>query len=57
MIDGVVILLQVRADECWNPARSGRARMAIQARRRGRFKVWLQAIAFQEPGQWDCRSV
>jgi hypothetical protein len=18
--------------------------------------VWLQAIAFQEPGQWDCRS-
>jgi hypothetical protein len=23
----------------------------------GSFKVWLQAIAFQEPGQWDCRSV
>jgi len=27
-------------------------------RRRGRFKMWLQAIAFfQEPGQWDCQSV
>jgi hypothetical protein len=56
----VVILLQVRADECWNPARSGRARWQgawpSKARRRARFKVWLQAIAFQEPGQWDCRN-
>jgi hypothetical protein len=48
MIDEMVILLQVRADECWNPARSGRARRQLawpsKARRRGR--AWeVQGVA------------
>jgi hypothetical protein len=59
----VVILLQVRADEVlepcaiWQGAPAGCMAIPRQGvEHRGRFKVWLQAIAFQEPGQWDCRS-
>jgi hypothetical protein len=59
----VVILLQVRADEVlepcaiWQGASAGCMAIPRQGvEHRGRFKVWLQAIAFQEPGQWDCRS-
>jgi len=72
MIDGTVILLQARADECWNPARSGRARRqrAWPSRqgveggsrcgcRRSHFRnrVSGTAGAFDKPGQEVQRHV
>jgi hypothetical protein len=47
MIDGTVILLQARADECWNPARSGRARRqrAWPSRQAGKASREVQGVA------------
>jgi hypothetical protein len=46
MIDGTVILLQARADECWNPARSGRAR---------RQRAWPSRQGVEGGSRCGCR--